>query len=235
MRASKMIWIGALAFSMALSAGFGQQSEPDGARVGPNSRFRLSPGDVIEIKFFYNPELDETVQIRPDGHISMPLVGEMDLNGKTVEETTSYLDQSYHKYLKTPSITLQVKSYGSQKVYVGGEVPHPGAIALIGKLTVLDALMEAGGPRHTGNDSTVVLLRKNQRGTASIYKVSLKTKGKEPSPASTMVLMPFDVVLVPESRVARVDRWVDQNIRQMVPAFITTGFTYLQSTAVLPR
>jgi protein involved in polysaccharide export with SLBB domain len=220
------------------TCGFAQSAgeiEASTTSVGPDEHFHLSAGDVIEIKFFYNSELNETVQIRPDGHISMPLIGDVDLNGKTVEQTTTYLDKTYQKYLKTPSITLQVKSYASQKVYVGGEVPRPGAISLASKLTVMDALMEAGGPRHTGNNSTVVLLRKNERGTASIYKVSLKTKGKEPSPASTTVLVPFDVVLVPETRVARVDRWVDQNLRQMVPAIMTAGFSYLQNATVLPQ
>lgn len=196
-------------------------------------RFRLSAGDVIEIKFFYNSELNETVQIRPDGHISMPMIGDLDLTNMTVEDTTSLLQQSYRKYLKTPSITLQVKSFGSQKVYVGGEVPHPGPVSLVGPLTVLDGLMEAGGVRHTGNNSTVVLLRKNHEGVPTMERISLKPKGNEPSQASTMLLRPFDVVLVPETRVARLDRWVDQNIRQMVPALMTAGFSYLQNAAVL--
>lgn len=203
---------------------------------GPNahSEFRLGAGDSIEVRFFYNPELNETVMIRPDGHVSLQMIGDVDLTNLTIAEATTQLETRYLKYLKTPSITLQVRSYASQKVYVSGEVPRPGVIPVPGKMTVLDAVMEAGGVKHTGSNSHVVLIRKGEEGKPVVSKVSLKNVNGEPSQASLTVLQPYDVILVPESKIAHLDRWVDQHIRQMEPVAMSAGFTYLTGGTVVP-
>lgn len=205
------------------------------AGEGPTAHtdFRLGAGDTVEVRLFYNPELNETVQIRPDGHVSLQMVGDVTLGSLTIAEATTQLEKMYLKYLKTPSVTLQVKSYASQKVYVGGEVTRPGVVPVPGKMSVLDAIMEVGGVTHTGNRSSVVLVRRGDNGAPVVHKISLKNINDEPSQASLTVLQPYDVILVPESKVARVDRWVDQHIRQMIPGVMTAGFSYLSGATTI--
>lgn len=197
--------------------------------------FRLSPGDVIEAKFFYNPELDDSLEIRPDGMISMPLIGELSVDGLTITETRLRLEELYKPILKQPSITVHVRNYAAQKIYVGGEVLRPGVIALKGELTLLDAIMETGGTKLTGSDSKVVLIRKDADGQAVRYELAMQPEDGT-GPAGDVKLQPFDVVLVPETKIARVDRWVDQYIRQIIPITLSAGFTYLKSggTVIIP-
>ncbi|HLI84345.1 MAG TPA: polysaccharide biosynthesis/export family protein [Bryobacteraceae bacterium] len=212
----------------AAAAGTAAATTAAAAGVGPQPQglYRLVPGDVIEIRLFYNPELNEQVQIRPDGRVSLQLLGEVEIAGQTVSEATAYLEKAYMKEIKVPSLTLQVRSFGAQKIYVTGEVNRPGMINIPAPITISEAIGEAGGVKHTGNRKVVVLLRRQPDGTPSEQRLTLYADGK-PTPDAVMELEPFDVVMVPESRISRMDRWVDQTIRQMIPVVLTTGFNYL--------
>jgi protein involved in polysaccharide export with SLBB domain len=195
--------------------------------------FRLSPGDVIQVRFYYSAELDDTIEIRPDGLISMPFIGETKVEGLTVTELRHQLEELYQPILKQPGITVQVRQFASQKVYVGGEVQRPGVVALKGEMTLLDAVMEAGGSKTTGSTSEVVLIRKSDEGRALRYRLFLKPKNEQQPEAGNVRLQPFDVVLIPETRIARIDRWVDEHIRRMLPVNLTAGFTYLTSSGTI--
>jgi polysaccharide export outer membrane protein len=219
------------------AASFAQEPSADVVPLEPAPReFRLSPGDVIQITFYYNAELEDTMEIRPDGMISMPFIGELSAQDLTVTELRVRLEELYRPILKEPGITVQVRQFASQKVYVGGQVLRPGVVALRGEMTLLDAIMEAGGNKLTGSDSEVILIRKSDEGRAVRHQLFLKPKKEGDLEAGNVVLQPFDVVLIPETRIARIDRWVDEYIRQMVPLTLTAGFTYLTSsgTVVIP-
>jgi protein involved in polysaccharide export with SLBB domain len=225
--------------AVAVLASASSAQEPRALPVADGQRdFRLSPGDVIQVRFFYNSELDDTIEVRPDGMISMPFLGEMKIDGMTVTELRERLEDQYLPILKQPAITVQVRQYASQKVYVGGQVLRPGVVPLKGEMTLLDAIMEAGGQRTTGSDTEVVLIRKSPQGQAVRYDLFLKPKTQEEPAAGDVRLQPFDVILIPETRIARIDRWVDEHVRQLIPLTLTAGFTYLTSsggTVVIPR
>lgn len=193
--------------------------------------YRLVSGDVIEFKYFYNPELNETVQIRPDGRVSFPLLGEIQLAGKTIAEATDELKKLYTPILKTPVVNMNVRQFAAQKVFVGGEVLRPGTVALPGAMTVFEAIAEAGGPKTTSNSTQIVLIRKGPDG-APVRQILTWKKDGQAVPegqlsATAVALRPFDVLIVPESRISKADRWVDQHIRQIVPVNLTAGFSYL--------
>ena len=190
--------------------------------------YQLRPGDVIEVRLFYNPELNEQVQIRPDGEISMQLIGEVHLASRTIPQATDLLRSLYIKYVRTPEVTVQVKTFAAQKVYVVGEVVHPSVINLPGPMTVFAAINEAGGIKNTGSRNLAVLVQKGPNGTPEGRKLVLFDHGVLTPEASTL-LGPFDVVMVPESKISRLDRWVDQTIRQMIPVMMTAGFNYFIS------
>ncbi len=219
-----------LALSVCLGIGIAlAQIGPSFSSVPPADGawdYRLNPGDVIEIRLFFNSELNESVQIRPDGRVSLQLVGDMPLSGLTLRDATAVLNRAYLREVITPSVSIQVKNYGAQKIYVTGEVMKPGMITIPGPMTVNDAISEAGGIKRTGTTTAVVLFRKGPDGKPLEHRFALYEKGHLTDDA-TIQLNPFDVVVVPESKIARVDRWVDQHIRQMIPVTATAGFAYL--------
>jgi polysaccharide export outer membrane protein len=197
--------------------------------------YRLTPGDVIDIRFFYNPELNEQqIAIRPDGRVQLQLVGDYEIGGKTPEQASREMERIYSHTLKTPSVTVQVRNFAMNRIFVTGEVPKPGLVNLNGPLSVLTALGEVGGISTKGNRKTVFLIRRSESGTAERYQVALYDHG-QPTPEATAMLRPFDVILVPEAKVARLDRWVDEYIKQLSPANLVVGFQYLmQNSPAVP-
>lgn len=200
---------------------------PPPSPAGPAGNYRMQAGDVVDVRFFYNPELNEQgVQIRPDGRIAVHLIGDVTFAGRTVEEVRKELETSYAQSLRYPRITVQLRGYSTQKAYVSGEVMRPGMVSLTSAMNLLAAVSEAGGIKLTGAQNRVVLIRKMPDGTPGSRQVSLFLKGK-PTPDALLPLQPFDVVLVPETKIARMDRWVDQHIRSLLPVNMNAGFTYL--------
>lgn len=191
--------------------------------------YKFVAGDVVEFKFFYNSELNESMQIRPDGRVSLPLIGEFELQGKTVSSATSELQHLYAPILKTPALNVTVRSFAGQKIFVGGEVNRPATLNLSGRLTAPAAIFEAGGPRRTGSLAKVILIRKGDDGTPQrrLLNLSLDHLGQPLQADAFVELNAYDVLIVPESHIAKFDRWVDEYIRQAVPGVLTGGFTYL--------
>ena len=111
----------------------------------PTPEYRLEPGDSIEVRFYYTPDMNDHMLIRPDGCISLALIGTALAAGKTVPELTAYLEDRYAKLLKHPSISVQVQAFANRRIFVGGEVTRPGMLPLVGEETVLGAIVEAGG------------------------------------------------------------------------------------------
>lgn len=226
-----------LLWMCVLSAPLSAEKTVQSSAVLPPQRstapYLLTRGDVIEVKFFYNPELNETIQIRPDGRISLQLVGELSIADKTISEAVMEIERAYQKELKTPKVSIQVRSFSSQKVFVSGEVAKPGTQTLVGEMTVVGALADAGGVRPTGDQKKVLLVRKGEDGNPKLYQLTVMAKGKL-TPEAHTALVPFDVLLVPETKISRADRWVDQYLRQLSPANLAVGFQYLYTKSVTP-
>ncbi len=89
--------------------------------------YLIQPGDGLSIKFFYNPELNDDVVVRPDGKISLQLIDEVQASGKTPSQLDQELTQLYSAELKKPAITVIMRSFGGQQIFVGGEVGKPQA------------------------------------------------------------------------------------------------------------
>lgn len=214
-----------------------QTAPESGTATGPveasRGAYRFAAGDVIEIRFFQNPELNEQVQVRPDGRISVPGAGELTIEGLTVAEVVSRLGATYANILKSPLITVQVRSFANNRIFVGGEVARPGLQTLAGEQTALGAITEAGGLKASAKRSEVIVIRRGSDDLPQLMKLSMKTRGTEPPEVASFALHPLDVVLVPESGIARANRGVDQYVRQMIPAVLSAGFTYLFNGTVL--
>ncbi len=215
---------------LALGAMIAQGQAPQASgpapvpETGRKEPYRLQRGDVLDIKVYNLPELSVALAIRPDGKISVPLLDEVEAAGLTAAQLAEHLTNGYQKEFRNPRVTVIVRSFSNQTIYVGGEVAKPGLLPLAGDLTAFQAIVQAGGVKETAKTDSVMLLRNDGQGKPMVRRVSLEEilKGKPDT-----VLQPFDVVFVPKSRIARVDKWVDQHIRQMIPISLGFSFNYL--------
>jgi protein involved in polysaccharide export with SLBB domain len=124
--------------------------------------------------------------------------------------------------LEPSDLVYVQKSY--LNVYVGGEVAKPGMIPVSGDMTMMSAIIQAGGFKGSAKTDSVVLVRDNGKGGPIITKVKLSDVFL--SSAHTK-LKPYDLIFVPKTRIAKIDKWVDEYLRQLSPAVLTFGFTYL--------
>ena len=191
----------------------------------PVPKVTLGTGDVIDIKFYYTPELNDSHTVRPDGKIMLPLVGEVIVSGKTPDELRDELVKLYSPELRRPEIVIILRSLYERRVYVGGQVNAPGFILMPGPLTVLEAIMQAGGFNlQTAKVNDVVVIRQENgkyKGISLDFKKALK--GKE---VQTYFLEPRDIVYVSRTKIANINQWVDQYINKLMPQF---GGTYTRT------
>lgn len=186
----------------------------DPAVLEPQAEYRIGSGDTLGVKLFYTAELNDEVTVRPDGRISLQLVGDVAVAGRTPEEVSQELRERYAGYLTQPDVAVIVRGFGSQKAFVGGEVKSPSMIMIDGRTTLADAVFQAGGALDTAALSSVILIRPKQGGR-DVYRVDLGggLHGEDPVP----VLRPYDVVYVPKSFIAQVGTYVDLYINRLIP------------------
>src|SRR5881628_565075 len=111
-----------------------------------NEEYRVGPGDKLRIEVYKDPQLSQAAQIRPDGKITLPLVGDLEATGRTPLELRDSITRQLKEYMTNPVVTVIVVEASAATAYVMGEVNHPGAVTLQGgPLTVLQALAIAGG------------------------------------------------------------------------------------------
>lgn len=194
--------------------------------------YRLGSGDVLELKFSYETELNDKVTVRPDGAISLTKIGEIRAKGTTAAELSTQLTERYAKYLKHPDVIVIVREFAGQKIYVGGEVNVPGMVSIQGSLTCLQAVFNAGGPKPTARLENVVLMRYDGDNKTDIQKVNLHDvfKGK----SSDITLQSFDVVFVPKKRISQIGLFVQQYIDDLVPRSLMFPYNINNAFTVHP-
>ncbi|MGO1000160.1 polysaccharide biosynthesis/export family protein [Lysobacter sp. CA196] len=194
--------------------------------VSSSAAYRIAPGDELALKFFYVPELNENVTVRPDGRIHLQLVGEVPAAELTPAELAAALKRAYAGSLRQPEVSVEVeKGFARQQVFVGGEVGRPGAQPLLPSLTVMRALIVAQGLRDTAAANRVVILRRGDDGRGQVIRVDVASQSRNGADAANdPLLQPFDVVLAVPSHVSRLNRWIDQYIRRNLP--VNVGFSY---------
>jgi len=210
-------------FVVLLMAGMAFAQAPAPAPEG----YRLQYGDVLDIKFFYNPELNETLPVRTDGRISLQLVGDVDVSGRTPSDVRTELMKRYGETLKQPEVAVIVRQMAPRRVYVGGEVNTPGLLQMSDRLTLLQGVFEAGGFKRSSKVTNVVVLRYEGTSTPKFMVVNLEPALKKGDPKADMPLQPYDIVWVPKSKIAKVDDFMDQYVKQLVPIPLSLGVSYV--------
>lgn len=127
------------------------------AQIDP--AYKIGAQDVLNISVWKNPELTQTVPVRPDGKISMPLLNDVQAAGLTPNELRDHVTEALKKYVTDPVVTVVVTQINSQRVYITGEVTHPGAFPLLPGTTILQALSSAGGFTNFANMKKIYMFR----------------------------------------------------------------------------
>jgi polysaccharide export outer membrane protein len=187
--------------------------------------YQVQVGDELAVRLYLTPELNEDVTVRPDGRITTQLAEAVPAAGLTPEQISLALLPAYGVELKSPRLTVEVKSYSPVRVYVAGEVSIPGELATAGPPpTLLQAIARAGGLRPTGNPDGVLVVRRGPDNHPVVYRTHYGDAFSGRDASADVTLQPFDVVVVPKTDVAAVYLWVNQHIQQFVP--VSWGFSY---------
>lgn len=180
-------------------------------------QYQIQIGDQLDIKFFYNPTLNEQVIVRPDGRISLQLIQEVAAAGLTPASLTKELTERYAADLKDPQVTVIVRGFGAQRVFVDGEVGKPGMVPILTSTTALQAIAQAGGLKDSARQSEVIIIRRSEAANAEAFRIDLRKAQHGSDLTQDVRLVPFDIVFVPRARIANVNLWVDQYVRKNVP------------------
>lgn len=192
------------------------------------TEYRISPGDNLIIKLYYHPELNTEVWVRPDGFISLELIGEINVAGRMPAELDAILEARYAAKLVNPEVAVIVKNSIALKVFVGGEVQSPGLVSIDGGLTMLAAIFQAGGFKTSAQTSRIVLLRKDPV-SAQPMTMTFDLRGalQGAHAQANIELHPYDVVFVPKSGIARANQFVDEFIEGLLPVSTLSGFAWV--------
>ena len=159
--------------------------------------YRLVAGDKLRIEVYKDAQLSQSLQIRPDGKITLPLVGDVPAAGKTSLELRDAIATSLDSYIKNPTVTVIVTETTPQVVYVTGEVNTPGAYALAsGQMSILQALAMAGGLTEFAKKSDIQVLRKTGSGSMQKLRFNYKDALSDDNRREPLQLQAGDTIVV---------------------------------------
>lgn len=182
-RGVRRLFVVTLLSLAALAGAFGQQQQPaneppkpkentpdnlaelaksPAAPVDPKT-YLVGPEDILVVRVWREPELSGPVAVRPDGQITLPLVGDVQAGGLTPEALVESITQKLSTLMNSPQVMVSVQAVRSKKYYIIGEINRPGEFPLVTPTTVLEALSNAGGFREFANQKKIVIMRGDKR------------------------------------------------------------------------
>ena len=176
----------------------------DFSNQGPSvlvESYKMAVGDQVQINVWKNPELSLSAPVRPDGKISLPLVGDVMAVGRTPEELASVIESKLSNFVRSPNVTVILTSLQGHeflsRIRVTGSVTNNVSITYNQGMTVLDAILEAGSVDLYADANNTKLHRRTKEGNAT-YDIRLQDIMKNGDMSTNITLMPGDVVTVPE-------------------------------------
>jgi polysaccharide export outer membrane protein len=172
------------------------KSAPPGNGIVDQDEYRIGPEDVLQIFVWKNETLSRVVSVRPDGVISLPLLGDVQAAGQTTRNLRETLVKRYAEFMAAPEISVIVNEVKSVKVSVLGEVPKPGRFELKSRTTVLDVIAMAGGFGQFASRGRMVVLRP-EGGKMKRIPFNFNKAVSEGGEQENFYLQPGDIVVVP--------------------------------------
>jgi len=198
----------------AATAGTTSSAAADAAQAvqparGVSTDYKISPRDILQISIFQVQDLNNTVQVNEDGTVALPLVGKVQLNGRTTSEAEQILTAKFRKYLQSPQVTVAMKTYG-KRITINGEVKNARVLGDDGSTTLSQAIAEAGGFTDLADSSRIHVARAiNGQVQDKIYNLEDIQAGKTNDP----VLEGGDIVVAESSQV----KVAMKNLSALVP------------------
>lgn len=202
------VFLGGL-LSMVLLGGCASQSTelPQASAKQPfttspsDYTYLIGPGDSVNIFVWRNPEVSNSVVVRPDGKITSPLVEELDASGKTPAQLARDIEKVLSEYIKEPIVTVMVGGFigpYSEQIRIIGEATNPQAIPYREDMTLLDVMIAVGGITDfaAGNRATVVRVVDGQQ---QEYRVKLNSLLRDGEISANVDMLPGDILIIPES------------------------------------
>ena len=145
----------------AVKTPVGPTPMPTAAPVDPKS-FEIGPEDILLIRVWREPELSSAVEVRPDGKISLPLIGEIQAAGQTAETLKAKVVELLSEFINKPEVMVSIQAVRSRRYHIQGEVTRPGTFPLVVPVTILEALTNSGGFKEFANTKKITILRKGK-------------------------------------------------------------------------
>lgn len=198
----------AICFLASATTTFAQQQRAPRLTTVTEERYRLTPGDVLEVQFRYSPEFNQTVTVQPDGYISLEIGGDLKVAGLTVEQTREAILRKASSRLQDPVATIVLKEFQKPYFVIAGEVALPGKIEMRERVTALQAIMLAGGMKEAARSSQVVVFRRINSDTAEVKLLNLKDIRRTADLENDLTLQPGDMVYVPRDKISKIERFM---------------------------
>jgi polysaccharide biosynthesis/export protein len=165
----------------------------------PGYNYVVGPGDILNITVWRNPELSQTVPVRPDGKVSTPLVDELVAQGKTTVEIARDIEKALSKLVRDPVVTVIVTSFVgpySEQIRVVGEATKPQALPYKQKMTLLDVMIAVGGLTDFADGNAASITRTSEGDKR--YSVRLKDLMKRGDTSANVEMKPGDILTIPQ-------------------------------------
>lgn len=206
-----------ISISASISVGVVGQITAPGGENQVSNRYRIQQGDKLSIKFFNNPDLNETsLIVRPDGFISLQIINEIRAEGLTTAQLRANLEKAYDETLLTPLISVTLIDFVAPYIFISGQVSKPGRYELRDAKTLMQAIFLAGGFTRDANKNLVIHARPNDSGDWTIQSAHAMDILNQKKEQKDLDLEDGDYIFVPESKISQFSRAVE-SFRGLLP------------------
>ncbi|MGA2844989.1 MAG: polysaccharide biosynthesis/export family protein [Candidatus Acidiferrales bacterium] len=176
-----------------------------------NPRYRLCASDAITLTFPLTPEFDQTVNVQPDGFVSLAGAGDVHLEGLTTQESVLAVQAAYSKILHDPLLTIELKDFNKPYFIVGGQVSKPGKFDLRGYTTATEAVAMAGGFNDSAKHSQVLLFRRVNNNWLAVQTLDLKHILQGHDVREDVEIQPGDMLFVPQNLISKIEKFIPKS------------------------
>jgi polysaccharide biosynthesis/export protein len=225
-----------LVLALWLAAAEARETPPNVADVDlpeqTDVEFRLGPGDRIGIKVYKHPDLDGEIVVAPDGSITMPLVGRLEVAEHTYAEVVAAIEASLRTFYTDVSVAVNVIEVTNRKVYVVGEVAQPMVLQVTGQLPMIEALTRSGGINPEARTNNLLLIRGGLEAPA-LYTVDVDRMLMGDA-SQNVALQPGDIVVVPTKTIVNVERFF-RHVQGILAPFVSASQVYRNANVGSPQ
>nr|MBC8478284.1 polysaccharide biosynthesis/export family protein [bacterium] len=174
-------------------------------------------GDNLQVNFNYAPEFDQRVIVRPDGRVTLPWVGDLEVVGRTTDDIASSIEEVYLRMVRDPSLIVSVTAVAPLRFYVFGEVQAPGYFDVPDRVTLMEAIAMAGGMTSKAEWKSVLLFHPSTADTSTVERINLELAVDPEQGYHIYMVESFDVIYVPPTFISNVHQFIRDYFVNIVP------------------